>query len=65
VATQSERRREASPRNEAALEEIRRLFARYRAPAQRPIQRAERHYTDTSLPGAGIGAKRRTVTGGR
>jgi hypothetical protein len=48
VPSQSELRNVARPRNEAALEEIRRLFARYRAQPRQPDQRAERHDVEAS-----------------
>jgi hypothetical protein len=48
VLRQFERPNSTMPRNEAALEEIRRLFARYRARPEQSAQRAERRDREES-----------------
>jgi hypothetical protein len=58
MGSQFERRGEGSVRNEAALEEIRRLFARYRAQPQRAAEGAQYHDGDEQRRDADVHADR-------
>jgi hypothetical protein len=58
VGSQFQRRGEGSVRNEAALEEIRRLFARYRAQPQQAAEGTQRHDAEQQQRNADVDADR-------
>jgi hypothetical protein len=58
VGPQFERRGKGSVRNEAALEEIRRLFARYRAQPQQATEGTQCHDAEQQRRDADIHADR-------